>query len=885
MGKKHKKHKHGSRQEHEEVVERARTEMRVVFQLPRTVQVGHVQGSRPAHTVSELLVSIPLDALRPQSPAEEPEPLSPAAERKHHKHKKHKKTKRHHSDGHRDVDKLSSSGGMPVDMEDSSPRLETPLKFSYKLQQHSPPRLPPLPLVHTPEAGGHSKSGKHLRARAGDSSDAESPGAAAVAPAERVLARTGKPTTLAGLASLSESESQRHKKHKHHHHHHHHHQEDVAPHSPAGDSRTILAPQVVGKEPMPLSKKAKLEVPSFQPPTPSMVEDSSVCFTKSTVEPKVVSKATEQAAAAPRPSLDTTRTRSSSVVSNPHSFPSRPTTPHSQSRPLTPTTVTPVPPQAPQVKLSPDVLKAFLKDLHQQIAKRDPEGIFAEPVTDDIAPGYSAIIHHPLDLKTVLKKIETNAYPSVNEFRDDFELMCNNAMTYNTPDTVYYASAKRLLSFGLKLISKEISLRPDISYGVIQPPQAQDFRLPAPSSAHVDYSSPWLCRISLQAMSGSFQPSPVPMAPLSTLDQNEMVDIGDEEHKSAPPLTTIQVGVPEDNGSEDEWRGDEDEWHGDEENEVMVQVEVNENVPEEELESTELPDFCFLNSDEKGRTFLNILNPDTGTITSTKPLDLSFLSERIKAGDSAATLLQSDLAMYKATPVSYLMFGPFGSFAPIFDSTFATLTKLDSDLLLTAYGNDTGVSYAHSLQQFVKDAGGFVSEMAQALLNGLTGGRHQKLLETTEVKEGKEQLSSKRESVASEQSEVDGGSGAKSIGDPLEVDSTEGDATELVSAPSGTVADHLQRTSQMIANLYQQQLGRLGQFSGAGDEISYATQPPSEKELGTAQAVAMGLATLTSQLQPQDVVSLQAVRQAMGIAPFVPQPQDASDLKNVGIDE
>ena len=64
-------------------------------------------------------------------------------------------------------------------------------------------------------------------------------------------------------------------------------------------------------------------------------------------------------------------------------------------------------------------------------------------------------------------------------------------------------------------------------------------------------------------------------------------------------------------------------------------------------------------------------------------------------GDNASSLLQSDLAMYKATPVSYLMFGPFGSFAPVFDSTFATLTKQDSELLLTAYGNDTGVSYAH----------------------------------------------------------------------------------------------------------------------------------------------------------------------------------------------
>ena len=45
-------------------------------------------------------------------------------------------------------------------------------------------------------------------------------------------------------------------------------------------------------------------------------------------------------------------------------------------------------------------------------------------------------------------------YLVIFSLQDDFELMCNNAMTYNTPDTVYYGSAKRLLTFGVKLIAK-----------------------------------------------------------------------------------------------------------------------------------------------------------------------------------------------------------------------------------------------------------------------------------------------------------------------------------------------------------------------------------------------------------------------------------------------
>lgn len=32
--------------------------------------------------------------------------------------------------------------------------------------------------------------------------------------------------------------------------------------------------------------------------------------------------------------------------------------------------------------------------------------------------------------------------------------MCNNAMTYNRPETIYYREAKKLLSSGMKLMSK-----------------------------------------------------------------------------------------------------------------------------------------------------------------------------------------------------------------------------------------------------------------------------------------------------------------------------------------------------------------------------------------------------------------------------------------------
>jgi len=41
-----------------------------------------------------------------------------------------------------------------------------------------------------------------------------------------------------------------------------------------------------------------------------------------------------------------------------------------------------------------------------------------------------------------------------------------------------------------------------------------------------------------------------------------------------------------------------------------------------------------------------------------------------------------------------LYYGDFGSYAPSYDSTFANLTKEESDLVYQTYGDETCVQYA-----------------------------------------------------------------------------------------------------------------------------------------------------------------------------------------------
>lgn len=55
----------------------------------------------------------------------------------------------------------------------------------------------------------------------------------------------------------------------------------------------------------------------------------------------------------------------------------------------------------------------MLDQLLGVLEKKDPQQFFAWPVTDNIAPGYSSIIAHPMDFSTMRQKIEENHYDNL----------------------------------------------------------------------------------------------------------------------------------------------------------------------------------------------------------------------------------------------------------------------------------------------------------------------------------------------------------------------------------------------------------------------------------------------------------------------------------------
>ncbi|KAG5454405.1 hypothetical protein CSKR_107210 [Clonorchis sinensis] len=98
-------------------------------------------------------------------------------------------------------------------------------------------------------------------------------------------------------------------------------------------------------------------------------------------------------------------------------------------------------------------LFTVLMEVHGQLVRRDPRGIFANPVTDEIAAGYSQTISHPMDLGTIYTRLQSRAYyRSATDYLADVTLMCDNAMVYNAPNTVYFERARKLLLFCRKLL-------------------------------------------------------------------------------------------------------------------------------------------------------------------------------------------------------------------------------------------------------------------------------------------------------------------------------------------------------------------------------------------------------------------------------------------------
>ena len=62
------------------------------------------------------------------------------------------------------------------------------------------------------------------------------------------------------------------------------------------------------------------------------------------------------------------------------------------------------------------------------------ESFLVVPSLDDF-PDYRDVIKHPIDLKTISAKVDEGSYINLIQFKDDCELLFNNAMRYCSRDS------------------------------------------------------------------------------------------------------------------------------------------------------------------------------------------------------------------------------------------------------------------------------------------------------------------------------------------------------------------------------------------------------------------------------------------------------------------
>ncbi|KAI4873114.1 hypothetical protein NFI96_015547 [Prochilodus magdalenae] len=78
-------------------------------------------------------------------------------------------------------------------------------------------------------------------------------------------------------------------------------------------------------------------------------------------------------------------------------------------------------------------LRLFLRDVTNRLAQDKRFKAFTKPVDTEEVPDYTTVIKQPMDLSTVISKIDLHKYLTVKEYLHDVDLIWKNALEYN-PD-------------------------------------------------------------------------------------------------------------------------------------------------------------------------------------------------------------------------------------------------------------------------------------------------------------------------------------------------------------------------------------------------------------------------------------------------------------------
>ncbi|XP_041263471.1 ATPase family AAA domain-containing protein 2 isoform X2 [Onychostruthus taczanowskii] len=109
-------------------------------------------------------------------------------------------------------------------------------------------------------------------------------------------------------------------------------------------------------------------------------------------------------------------------------------------------------------------LRIYLRDVTHRLVIDKRFRAFTKPVDPEEVPDYNAVIKQPMDLSTVLSKIDMHQYSTARDFLKDIDLICSNALEYNpTKDP------------GDRLLRHRACALRDTAYSIVREEMDEDF--------------------------------------------------------------------------------------------------------------------------------------------------------------------------------------------------------------------------------------------------------------------------------------------------------------------------------------------------------------------------------------------------------------------------
>ncbi|XP_062198444.1 ATPase family AAA domain-containing protein At1g05910-like isoform X1 [Phragmites australis] len=100
-------------------------------------------------------------------------------------------------------------------------------------------------------------------------------------------------------------------------------------------------------------------------------------------------------------------------------------------------------------------MRMCLRDICNRILYNKRFSVFHFPVSEEEVPDYRSVVHNPMDMATVLQRVDSGQYLTRAAFMKDIDLIVSNAKTYNGDDYN-----------GSRIVSRACELR-DVAHGML----------------------------------------------------------------------------------------------------------------------------------------------------------------------------------------------------------------------------------------------------------------------------------------------------------------------------------------------------------------------------------------------------------------------------------